>query len=107
MDAVSPRASGAPERLPRVARRPVSAGAAARWAHAVGRDDVVLSSFVAGGLLAGLVRSHHSHDPLARAESRQTTFGGERAVNGRIVIAGGNGFLGQVLGEKFSERDCE
>jgi uncharacterized protein len=51
--------------------------------------------------------SKHSNQPPAQIESRPATVGGAGAMNGRIVLAGGSGFLGQVLAKRFSERDYE
>jgi hypothetical protein len=51
-----------------------------------------MTCFISTGLrrIGNSGRTHHPHHSFAGAESRQTTFGKERRVNGRI-IAGGNG----------------
>src|SRR5207247_1780372 len=68
--------SAAPEQFPRLSRRTVPADRACRRPHAPGGHHLVSAPYVAGRLLAAVVRLDPAHHPSTRAQSRQELVGG-------------------------------
>src|SRR2546422_9171801 len=107
MDALPRSASTASRWVSRFAAGTVSPDAVARWSNTAGRHDVVSPLDVAGRVLAILVELHHPHRPSARAQSREGIVGADSTMNGRIILAGGSGFLGRVLARELLSRGQE